>query len=305
MANEITLQQAQDMVATPQRTNSMLSTREAQEVQAAVFMAKRFPRNENESLARILRACDRVGLATKAFYSYPKGGSQVSGPSVRLAEAMAQAWGNIQSGVVELEQRDGESMCMAYCWDIETNTRECKIFTVKHQISTKNGMKVLTDPRDIYEQVANQGARRKRACILNIIPGDIVDEAVARCNKTLQGNNRRPLIDRLREVVDFFQTRYSVPLSSIEKYFGYPLDVFTEQDGITLTGIYNSLKDGVAKREDYFQLPKIPAAEDAPQSDNPDTKPGTTPEPKSDSPDAKADKKPNSSKSRQVSIYDL
>ena len=266
--NEMSLYQAQEMVAAPQATNAMLATRETQEVQAAVFMAKRFPRNENESLARIMRSCDRVGLATKAVYSYPKGGTQVSGPSVRLAEAIAQAWGNIQSGVVELEQRDGESTCMAYCWDVETNTRECKIFTVKHQISTRNGMKVLTDPRDIYELVANQGARRKRACILNIIPGDIVDEAMARCNKTLQGNNRRPLIDRLRELVDMFQTRYSVPLASIEKYFGYPLDVFTEQDGATLAGIYNSLKDGVAKREDYFQLPKIAASEDEQQTDD-------------------------------------
>ena len=287
---EMSLYQAQEMVAAPQSTGSMLSTREAQEVQAAVFMAKRFPRNENESLARIMRSCDRVGLATKAVYSYPKGGTQVSGPSVRLAEAIAQAWGNIQSGVVELEQRDGESMCMAYCWDIETNTRECKIFTVKHQISTRNGMKVLTDPRDIYELVANQGARRKRACILNIIPGDIVDEAMARCNKTLQGNNRRPLIDRLREMVDIFQTKYSVPLASIEKYFGYPLDVFTEQDGATLAGIYNSLKDGVAKREDYFQLPKLSATEDEQQTEEEPASP-------------KGGKK--KSEPKQVSINDL
>lgn len=288
--SEMTLYQAQEMVSAPQSANSMLSTREAQEVQAAVFMAKRFPRNENEALARILKACDRVGLASKAVYSYPKGGSKVSGPSVRLAEAMAQAWGNIQSGVVELEQVDGESKCMAYCWDIETNTRECKIFTVKHQISTKSGMKVLTDPREIYELVANQGARRKRACILNIIPGDIVDEAVARCNKTLQSNSRRPLIDRLREMVDMFRTRYSVPLTSIEKYFGYPLDAFTEQDGIDLAGIYNSLRDGVSKREDYFQLPKVSDSEDDPQ---PDSTENTTP------------KGRRKNEAKQVSINDL
>lgn len=267
--SDMTLYQAQEMVAAPQNpTGAMVSTREAQEVQAAVFMAKQFPRNENESIARIMRACDRIGLATKAVYSYPKGGTNVTGPSVRLAEAMAQAWGNIQSGVVELEQRDGESTCMAYCWDIETNTRECKIFTVKHQISTKKGMKVLTDPREIYELVANQGARRKRACILNIIPGDVTELAVERCNKTLQSGNRRPLIDRLREMVDFFQTRFSVPLSSIEKYFGYKLDAFTEQDGITLANIFNALRDGEAKREDYFQLPKITSPEDEPRPDD-------------------------------------
>lgn len=289
--SDMTLYQAQEMVAAPQKpTGAMVSTREAQEVQAAVFMAKQFPRNENESIARIMRACDRIGLATKAVYSYPKGGTNVTGPSVRLAEAMAQAWGNIQSGVVELEQRDGESTCMAYCWDIETNTRECKIFTVKHQISTKKGMKVLTDPREIYELVANQGARRKRACILNIIPGDVTELAVERCNKTLQSGNRRPLIDRLREMVDFFQTRFSVPLSSIEKYFGYKLDAFTEQDGITLANIFNALKDGEAKREDYFQLPKITASEDEPQ---PDDKENAAP---------KTNKKGDT---KQVSIRDL
>ena len=270
MNSEMTLAQAGSLVQAAGTTGAMVSTREAQEVQAAVFMAKRFPRNEDESRARILRACNRPGLAGKAIYSYPKGGSKVSGPSVRLMEAIAQSWGNIQSGVVELEQREGESTCMAYCWDIETNTRECKIFTVKHAISTKNGMKVLTDPRDIYELVANQGARRKRACILNIIPGDIVDEANAACNKTLAGGNQRPLIDRLRELTDRFMTYYSVPLSSIEKYFGYPLNVFTEMDGVELAGIYTALRDGASKREDYFQLPKVAADEenaDASKSD--------------------------------------
>lgn len=265
MSNEMSLYQAQEMAAASASapTNNMLSTREAQEVQAAVFMAKRFPRDENAAMSRIMRACERKGLAAKATYSYPKGETNVTGPSIRLAEAIAQSWGNIQSGVVELSQQEGESTCMAYCWDIETNTRECKIFTVKHQISTKNGMKVLTDPRDIYELVANQGARRKRACILNIIPGDVVDAAVERCNRTLQSGEQRPLIDRLREMTDRFQKNFSVPLSSIEQYFGYPLNVFTAMDGQTLAGIYNALREGAAKREDYFKLPKV--AEDTPE----------------------------------------
>lgn len=263
MSNELTIMEANQMTTEPASpANAALSYREAQEVQAAVFMAKRFPRDENRSLARILRSCERIGLASKAVYSYPKGGTQVTGPSIRLAEAIAQAWGNIQSGVVELEQRDGESTCMAYCWDIETNTRDCKIFTVKHAISTKNGMKVLTDPRDIYEQVANQGARRKRACILNIIPGDVVDAAVARCAKTLSAGDKRPLIDRLREMTDLLQKQFSVPLSSIEAYFGYKLDAFTELDGQTLAGIFTALKDGAARREDYFKLPKASDAEE-------------------------------------------
>ena len=129
---------------------------------------------------------------------------------------------------------------------------------------TKSGEKVLTDPREIYELAANQGARRLRACILSIIPGDIVDEAIDACCDTLSNGNKRPLIDRLRELTDRFQTYYSVPLSAIERYFKYPLDSFTEMDGVALAGIYTALRDGTAKREDFFQLPKVAGAEDEP-----------------------------------------
>src|SRR5690606_36069410 len=79
-------------------------TRAAQEVQAAMVIAKRFPRDENTAFARIMRACKRKQLAEAAIYAYPKGGTNVQGPSIRLAEALAQAWGNIDFGVIELEQ---------------------------------------------------------------------------------------------------------------------------------------------------------------------------------------------------------
>lgn len=262
MSQELTLQQAQDLVAVSPRPAGAMADRTVAEIQAQVFMAKQFPRDENQARARILRACQRPGLASKAIYTYPKGGQRVSGPSIRLAEAMAQAWGNLDFNTVILEQRPTESVCLSYCWDVETNTRASRSFIVPHKIQTKNGEKVLTDPREIYELAANQGARRLRACILSIIPGDIVDEAIDACNDTLSGSSKRPLIDRLRELTDRFMTYYSVPLSSIEKYFGYTLDTFTEMDGVTLAGIYTALRDGASRREDYFQLPKAAGTEE-------------------------------------------
>lgn len=262
MSNELTLQQAQSMLPAQSRSGGAIADRAVAEIQAQVFMAKQFPRDENQARARILRSCQRPGLASKAIYTYPKGGQRVSGPSIRLAEAMAQAWGNLDFNTVILEQRENESVCLSYCWDVETNTRASRSFIVPHKISTKQGERVLTDPREIYELAANQGARRLRACILSIIPGDIVDEAIDACNKTLSGNSKKPLIDRLRELADRFMNYYSVPLSSIERYFGYPLDSFTEMDGITLAGIYTALRDGASSREDYFQLPKLAGGED-------------------------------------------
>jgi hypothetical protein len=273
MSNELTLQQAQGMLPAQSRSVGAVADRAVAEIQAQVFMAKQFPRDENQARARILRACQRQGLAEKAIYTYPKGGQRVTGPSIRLAEAIAQAWGNLDFNTVILEQRETESVCLSYCWDVETNTRASRSFIVPHKIATKHGEKVLTDPREIYELAANQGARRLRACILSIIPGDIVDEAIDACNATLSGGNKRPLIDRLRELTDRFMTYHSVPLSSIERYFGYPLDSFTEMDGVTLAGIYTALRDGAASREDYFQMPKLTAGDDDKTTDKTDDAP--------------------------------
>ena len=156
------------------------------EVQAAIILAKKFPRNPIEAMDRITTACQRPSLAEQALYSYARGGSEITGPSIRLAEAIAQNWANLQFGVKELEQRNGESTVQAYAWDMETNVKQEKTFQVKHERYTKKGKYALEDPRDIYEMTANQGARRLRACILGIIPGDVIDAAVSQCEQTLK-----------------------------------------------------------------------------------------------------------------------
>ena len=166
--NDIVMQQDGGMVSRNTQTEMMIS-RQAQEVQAAMVIAKRFPRDEVDSYNRIMQSCKRRSLAESAMYEYPRGGTKVTGPSIRLAESMAQNWGNLDFGITELEQKNGESQVMAYAWDLETNTRQVKIFSVPHIRSTKKGNVPLTDPRDIYEMVANQGARRLRSCILAMI----------------------------------------------------------------------------------------------------------------------------------------
>lgn len=235
-----------------------LQGRVAQEVQAAVFMAKQFPRDESRAMARINTACRRKRLAEVASYEYPRGGTKVTGPSIRLAEAVAQCWGNIQTGVVELERRAGESTAMAYAWDLETNYRQEKRFTVKHIRETRSGSTALTDSRDIYELIANQGARRQRACILGVIPGDVIEDAMKQCSETLK-RDEKPLKDRLEDMAEVFKTEFGVTKEQLEANVGMNFDAFTDQAFLKLRGIYASLHDGMAKVEDYF-----PNTEDAP-----------------------------------------
>ena len=129
----------------PQRSSQteMMVTRQAQEVQVAMLAAKKFPRDQVVAYNNIMRACQRRKLAESSMYEFPRGNEKITGPSIRLAEAIAQNWGNIDFGFMELEQRNGASQVMAYAWDLETNSRQTKLFSVPH-IRHRKPLKVWT-----------------------------------------------------------------------------------------------------------------------------------------------------------------
>ena len=237
----------------PQQSQALVEVeqqRAISEVQGAIILAKKFPRNQIECLDRIMTACQRPTLAEQALYSYSRGGTEITGPSIRLAEAIAQNWSNLQFGIKELEQRNGESTVEAFAWDVETNVKQVKIFQVKHVRHTKKGSYNLEDPRDIYELTANQGARRLRACILGIIPGDVIDAAVSQCEQTLKAKaDTSP--EALKKLVEAFG-HYKVTKEQIEKRIQRRLDTITPAQLVALRKIYNSLKDGMSGPMDWF-----------------------------------------------------
>lgn len=222
------------------------------EVQGAMVIAKRFPRDQQQALDRILTACTRQALAEVALYEYSRGGTAITGPSIRLAEAIAQNWGNLQFGIRELEQRQGNSVVEAFAWDIETNTRQLKTFQVAHKRHTRKGSYMLDDPRDIYEMVANQGARRLRACILGVVPGDVVEQAVKQCEATLR-TKAEITPEKIKSIVEKFAD-FGVTKEQIEKRIQRRMDAITPALMVNLGKIYNSLKDGMSGPEDWFEV---------------------------------------------------
>lgn len=216
-----------------------------------MVIAKKFPRNQMEATDRILNACTRPSLAQGALYSYNRGGSDVTGPSIRLAEAIAQTWGNIQFGIRELEQSNGESTVEAFAWDLESNTRQSKIFQVPHIRYTRRGITRLEDPRDVYEMVANQGARRLRACILGVVPGDVIEAAVDQCEQTLKANaDTSP--ESVNKMVEAFR-KWGVSKDMIERRIGKRIEAINAAQLVQMKKIYQSLRDGMSDADDWFQ----------------------------------------------------
>jgi hypothetical protein len=237
-------------------------SRESSEVQAAMVLARQFPRDPVRAMDRILNAFRRPTLAEKAMYQYARGGQDITGPSIRAAEAIAIGWGNVQYAVRELEQRNGSSSVEAYAWDVETNTRSARTFFVEHKRHTKKGSYALEDPRDIYELVANNGARRLRACILSVIPGDVVDAAMRQAVTTLKSRvNITP--ELLSSIVEKF-AEHGVTKAQIEQRIQRRFDAITPAQVINLGNVLNSLNDGMSAAVDHFEIPPAAATATAP-----------------------------------------
>ena len=245
--------------ALPNTMTEVKAQREASEIQAMVFMAKQFPRNQIQAADRILNACTRQTLADSAVYSYPRGGQNIEGPSIRLAEVLAQNWGNLDFGIRELSQENGVSTVEAYAWDLETNVRQAKVFQVAHKRMARVGTKTLTDPRDIYEMVANQGSRRLRACILSIIPGDIVEAALAQCSVT-QAASVGATPEEIKETIRKLTAtmgKFGITAENIQDRYQCRLEAIRPAQIVELRKIYTSLKDGMSKPSDWFAIQEV------------------------------------------------
>lgn len=223
------------------------------EVKGKLTSAKMFPRDEAMAFQQVMNACSRPSLAKVAEYRFKRGGQEVNGPTIRLAEVIAAAWGNIDYGIRELSRGEGYSEMEAYAWDMQTNTISAQRFTVRHirDRSDANGGNVsLTQERDIYERTANDASRRVRERIFAVVPPDLVEMAVKKCRDTMAGNSDRPIADRVRDMISAFN-KYSVTAQMIETRLGRKLDSILPDDFADLMAVYNSIKDG-AKVSDFF-----------------------------------------------------
>ena len=227
------------------------ASRELAETQAQIFLAKQFPRDQRRATENVLTACQRPGLASVAVYSFSKGGSDVSGPSIRLAEEIARNWGNLECGWNEMERGDDFSKVRTFAWDKETNVLKTTLFVVPHYRTTRQGKKRLTDEREIYELLANQASRRMRACILALIPGDVVDAAVAQCQKTMITHVDLSPASILSLVKAF--SEFGVTKERIEKRIQRRIDAITPAQFVRMREIYASMRDGMSDASDWFE----------------------------------------------------
>jgi hypothetical protein len=235
------------------------SQRAIAEVQARMMIARANPRDPVRSMELVLNDCTRPTLADHAIYQYARGGTDIRGPSIRLAEAIAQRWGNIASGIKELSRSGEYSECVAYAWDLESGYYDERQFQIRHWRDTKKGGYLLTDERDIYELIANFGQRRKRAVLLTVIPGDVTEAALEQCERTMHARaDVTP--EGIKKLIETFG-ELGITQPQIEARIQRRLDAIRPAQVVMLRKIYTSLKDGMSEPGDWFEAVQLVQAE--------------------------------------------
>jgi hypothetical protein len=230
------------------------------EVHAAIVVAQQCPRDVQQALRDMRDSCKQRALADRAFFRYSRGEGPVTGPSIHLARELGRCWGNIQWGINEMRRDDeyGQSEMQAWAWDVQTNSRSSNAFIVPHRRDTRNGPKVLTDQRDIYENNANNAARRLREAIFAVLPTWFVEEAKDICNQTLNDGGGKPLAKRVEEALNGFALM-SITEAQLEDKLGVPMAKWTERDVAQLGVIYKSIQRGETRKDEEFPASPAPA----------------------------------------------
>lgn len=232
-------------------------SRELAETQVKYLMAQQFKRDAVANMDKILNTFTRPTLAEKSQYQFSRGGTDITGPSIRAAEAIAQGWGNMESGFRERSRGiDSEgvpfSEVEAFCTDLEGRTSKRLQFIVKHWRDTRQGGYKLKEERDIYELIANQAQRRVRACILSQIPGDVTDAAMNQAALTLQAQaDTSP--EAMQKMIAAFEP-FGVSKEQIEKRIQRRIESIQPAQVVMLKRIYASLRDEMSAPGDWFEV---------------------------------------------------
>lgn len=242
--------------------SAMAQMRSETEVQ--YFMARRFPRDEVTAAAKIKKACARPRMADDAFYTFKRGDGEVTGPSVYLARMAASQWGNLRSGIRILERTATETLIQGFCTDLESNREVSAQSRIRNLIQrkvwvgdTQQTKWVEPDERDYTELVNRVGAKLERNCILQVLPSDVIEEALGQARATLEAAVKGELTinreDMIAAVVSAFHD-YGISRAVLEAKIQAPISAASEKDIVNLRSIFKSVKAGESTMAEHFDL---------------------------------------------------
>lgn len=226
------------------------------EMEGAILVAKKFPRNEDDARQKLMRSCSRPRFADEVTYNYPRGNERVIGLSIYFAREAARLWGNVRYGFYVVRDDDEERHMRCWAWDVETNTKVEMDDTFRKLVQRKDKRSgktswVVPDERDLRELTGNRAARVVRNCILALLPEDLKAECEERAEATLKNEGAQDPDAMRKKIIDGFGA-LNIPVSEIERFLGHKLAVATPAELAELRQVWKSLQEGNSTWADYM-----------------------------------------------------
>jgi hypothetical protein len=229
-------------------------------VEARFILALQRPRDISTVRIALLKECKRPGFAQVARYSKPVGGQKIEGASIRFAEAALRLMGNVLPETSVIYDDQAKRIVRVSVTDLETNLTYSSDVSVEKTIERKDlkdGQVPLGSRRNSYgkmvyllpateDDIANKVnaavSKALRGHALRILPGDILEEAMAQCVDTLRSEAAADPDRERKKLEDAFASLRVMP-NHLADYLGHSTDQCSPAELVELRALYQAIKD--------------------------------------------------------------
>jgi hypothetical protein len=223
------------------------------EIDMQITTARAYPRRPTkvrDQLVELVTLDDAA--AQEAMYALPRAGKPVTGPSIRFAESVKQAWGNCRaaSRVSEVNRAEKYVEAEGVFHDLETNT--ITRVTHRRRISNQSG-RVFSD--DMILVTANAACSvAMRESILKGVPKPVWRAAYDAVLKVIAGDIMTIAENRDKAIKSF--AVFGVKPEQVYTALGVEGEADITLDHITvMRGMFSAIKNGEATVEEIFAKP--------------------------------------------------
>ena len=234
------------------------------EIDIQIATAKQYPRDINAVLNKIATyaTMDRE-TAEDCFYVLRREDKQgnvnvIEGLSVRMAEIIAGAWGNLRVQARIIGNDGRQITAQAICHDLETNFAVSK--EVKRSIVTKKGYTFSEDMQVVTGNAACSIALRN--AVLTVIPKAVTKRIINEVKQVALGQSI-DLEQSRQNVIQYF-AKLGVKQGQLFLYLGVKsAQEIDKQKIFELRATANAIKEGTTTVEECFVKPALEAKKEA------------------------------------------
>ena len=238
------------------RQAEMLQAINRSEIDMQVATAKAYPRDIKQVINKIstYAKMDRE-TAEECFYVLRRGSnmgstSVIEGISVRMAEIIAGAWGNmrVQTRIIG---NDGKTItAQGICHDLETNLAVS--VEVKRRITDKSGKTYSEDMQVVTGNAASAIAFRN--AVLKVVPKALTKKVIDEVKQVSLGNAID--LETSRQNMIAYFAKLGVSEQTLLEYLGVQRREQIDAEAVyQLRGTANAIKEGTTTVEETFVKP--------------------------------------------------